>query len=119
MVKSFVTLANLTADDDIRSDAILEWIEAQCEQIPKMKSSCGSNILSLYITHIASKCGASYDIGSDSLHDPKYLKRKDSPKKFRKKCPLESSLNKVKVCSNLNFTSDPPACAIQFSSYIF
>lgn len=31
MVKSFATLANLTIDDDVRSGAILEWIEAQYE----------------------------------------------------------------------------------------
>lgn len=74
MVKSFATLANIIADDDVRSDAILEWIEVRCKQIIMSKSSCGSNV---DFTQIASDYGAtgSKNVLRERVYQRNFIRR--------------------------------------------
>lgn len=49
----------MAANNDVKSGSILEWIDDQHKQMATSKSVCGSNLLSMYITHLASDCVAS------------------------------------------------------------
>ncbi|XP_022883900.1 uncharacterized protein LOC111400746 [Olea europaea var. sylvestris] len=94
MCQRFATLADMTVDDDVEFDVIIDWINSQCQKMMMLRSSSNSNVLRN--TQTPSKCGASQRIASGSIRDPESAKRKGAPKKIRKKSPLESSLNKVK-----------------------
>lgn len=85
MVNSFAMLADMTIDGDVRSSAILDWIESQYKQMMTLKSSCGSNILSLHITQTASECGALQNTSSESVRDLICAKIKGTLRNFVRK----------------------------------
>ncbi|XP_022852764.1 protein FAR1-RELATED SEQUENCE 5-like [Olea europaea var. sylvestris] len=91
MCQSFASLANMVADDEVESGAIVEWIEDQCK-----KRLMSSNVLSPHITLIASECGTSQGSGNSNIRDPVCANRKGAPKKLRNKSALESISNKGK-----------------------
>ncbi|XP_022889311.1 protein FAR1-RELATED SEQUENCE 5-like [Olea europaea var. sylvestris] len=91
MCQSFASLANMVADDEVESGAIVEWIEDQCK-----KRLMSSNVLSPHITLIDSECGTSQGSGNSNIRDPVCANRKGPPKKLRNKSALESSSNKGK-----------------------
>ncbi|XP_022841930.1 protein FAR1-RELATED SEQUENCE 5-like [Olea europaea var. sylvestris] len=49
MSTGFAQLANLVADDERRSRAIIEWIKCQCEELTSTKSSIGIRVLAYWI----------------------------------------------------------------------
>ncbi|CAA3010842.1 FAR1-RELATED SEQUENCE 5-like [Olea europaea subsp. europaea] len=96
MCQRFATLADLTAEDDAKSDAIIDWIDSQCEEL--MSTNPGnSNILSPQTTQTSFYCEAPLDTGSGDIRDPECVKRKGAPKKLRKKSPLETMSRKFKA----------------------
>ncbi|XP_022858879.1 protein FAR-RED IMPAIRED RESPONSE 1-like [Olea europaea var. sylvestris] len=98
MCQAFVEVAGLACTDEVRSRAIMDWIQCQAAELRSLNSSCGSNVLSQATTHIASQCTDSQNIIGTSILDPKLSKRKGAPRKLWKKGPLESTSKKVKVC---------------------
>ncbi|XP_022866195.1 uncharacterized protein LOC111385998, partial [Olea europaea var. sylvestris] len=92
----FATLADLTAEDEAKSDAIIDWIDSQCQEMMETNHS-NNNVLSPHTTQTSFQCRALQDTGSGNIRDPECVKRKGTPKKLRKKSPLETISSKVKA----------------------
>ncbi|XP_022841931.1 protein FAR1-RELATED SEQUENCE 5-like [Olea europaea var. sylvestris] len=96
MSTGFAQLANLVADDERRSRAIIEWIKCQCEELTSTKSSIGSNVAAQNTVQVLTQCTDVANSTSVSILDPKLTRRKGAPKKLRRKSPLETASKKAK-----------------------
>ncbi|KAL2492850.1 Protein FAR1-RELATED SEQUENCE [Abeliophyllum distichum] len=98
---AFAKVADLVADDEERSQQIMEWIECQSTDmsIPRSKPSCGSNFLSQHSVQIGSLSTECEKNETVQILDPKFCKSKGAPKKLRRKGPLEARAKKPKAVS--------------------
>ncbi|XP_022891144.1 protein FAR1-RELATED SEQUENCE 5-like [Olea europaea var. sylvestris] len=97
MCQSFAGLADLAADDDGQTRAIIDWIESQCTVLTLTRTSTSTNVLAHHTVQLGPQCNVSQNTLSGSVRDPLVSRRKGAPKKLRSKSPLESSLKKVKA----------------------
>lgn len=93
MCGAFSEVANLAADDEVRVRSIMEWINVQRKELTLTKSSCRTPP-----NHTISH-GSESRVHSDvNVLDPISSKRKGSPRKLRRRGPLESSSKRRNVC---------------------
>ncbi|KAL2505205.1 Protein FAR1-RELATED SEQUENCE [Abeliophyllum distichum] len=98
---AFAKVADLVADDEERSQEIMEWIECQSTDmtIPRSKPSCGSNFLSQHSVQMGSLSTECEKNETVQILDPKFCKTKGAHKKLHRKGPLEERAKKPKVVS--------------------
>ncbi|XP_022856718.1 protein FAR1-RELATED SEQUENCE 5-like [Olea europaea var. sylvestris] len=91
MCRAFSEVADLVANDEEWSSAVMDWIKLQAKEL---KSSCGS-----HPSHVIS-CGTdSQNRSGVNVLDPVSSKRSGAPRKLRRKGLLELTLKKAKATS--------------------
>ncbi|XP_022889102.1 protein FAR1-RELATED SEQUENCE 6-like [Olea europaea var. sylvestris] len=107
MSKGFAQVADLAADDEMRSRAIMEWIKSQCEDMMTTRSSGGSNPIPSRTTEVSNDCAVVSKLASGSIRDPQVARRKGVPRKLRKRNPLETASKKAKSSGTSSTTMRP------------
>ncbi|KAL2499469.1 Protein FAR1-RELATED SEQUENCE 5 [Abeliophyllum distichum] len=99
MTIAFANVADMVADDEERTRAVLEWIEIQSYDlsVSKTRPSCGSNLLSQNSVQVGSNCDEVEKNVSQNIFIPKYSKTKGAPRKLRRKGTLETISKKPKA----------------------
>ncbi|XP_022888998.1 protein FAR1-RELATED SEQUENCE 2-like [Olea europaea var. sylvestris] len=109
MCQAFSSVADLAADDEVRSRAVMNWIEVIKKELMMSPPSTGSNILSHNTFQLPSQGTGSQNTVGGSIGDPKQSKKKGAPKKLRRKSPLETCSKKTKVSSTACIRQNNPA----------
>ncbi|XP_022851943.1 uncharacterized protein LOC111373622 [Olea europaea var. sylvestris] len=99
MSKAFSQVADLAADDEVRTRAVMDWIKFEVIELRPTKMCTGNSIISQHTLHLAAQCTDSQSTGSHSIRDPNLTKRKGAPRKLRRKSPLESTSKKAGATS--------------------
>ncbi|XP_022841729.1 uncharacterized protein LOC111365429 [Olea europaea var. sylvestris] len=107
MSKGFAQVADLAADDEMLSRAIMEWIKLQCEDMMTTRSGGSSNLIPSRTTQVSNDCTDVSKLASGSICDPQVARLKGAPRKLRKRSPLEITSKKAKS-SGTSSTTMPP-----------
>lgn len=103
MSKNFAQVADLTANDEMWSYVIMEWIKCQCKDLMTTKSSSGSDSISQHTTHVSNDYVDISKSASGNVFGSKLIRRKGTPKKLWRKSLLEMASKKAKLCLNICF----------------
>ena len=97
MRKAFDKVADLAANNESRTQTVMEWIEFQMNDLSKIGTSCGSNLPSQQSVEVASESGVQENTSSVNIHDPNCVCCKGAPRKNRLKDVLKRTSKKSKV----------------------
>ncbi|XP_052169880.1 protein FAR1-RELATED SEQUENCE 4-like isoform X2 [Diospyros lotus] len=94
----FANVANLVVDDKERTRELMELLENQMNDltISRLRTTCGSNLLSQGSVQSASDCGKVARTSSGLILDPHCTKTKGALRKLHQKGPMETSTKKHK-----------------------
>ncbi|XP_022861858.1 uncharacterized protein LOC111382186 [Olea europaea var. sylvestris] len=97
MCQAFASMADLVADDEVRSRVVMDWIQTIKKELMMPSPSSGSNVLWHHAFQLPLHDTGSQNTVVRSIGDPKQSKKKGTPKKLRRKSPLEMHSKKTKV----------------------
>ncbi|XP_022897719.1 protein FAR1-RELATED SEQUENCE 5-like [Olea europaea var. sylvestris] len=95
MCQAFATIADLAAEDEGRTHAIMEWIGVQEKELMSSRSISGSNVVLQRTTQVSSNNIGSQKNVSCTVLDPNAVNKKGAPKRVRRKGPLKSTSKKA------------------------